>query len=76
MDRCTRLKMNTHTRSTWPTWISSPQAIPNSLVSSKTAKTRIKPSRPKRAPPRRTTYSKRSLLKTRQRICAFLRWAP
>ena len=76
MGPCTLLKMSTHIRSTLLTWISSPQAIPNSRASSKTAKTRIKPSRLKKELLKRTICSKKSLWRTKQKICVFLKWAP
>ena len=67
--------MSIRTRSTWQIWISSHQATLNSLARNKIAKIPIRQSQPKRAPLKRTTYSRRSLLKTRQKTCECHKWA-
>ena len=54
---------------------SSHQATLNSLARNKIAKIPIRQSQPKRAPLKRTTYSRRSLLKMRPKTCVCHKWA-
>jgi hypothetical protein len=65
--------MSTHTRSTWPTWISSQETVRN-LTSNSPVKTRIKRSQPRKVLQKRTICLRRSLWRMRLKICGFHRW--